>query len=183
MIWELSCIPFLLHSAENWINLSKKTLKILEDLQADFFRAIFQLPLSTPIPILYFDTKTPLMLNRIWKKKLFFLWHLENLAADSLAGEVLILQRNLGLPGLVRECQEIISILGLGPIKSYTKAQWKREVSRLLEEKDRSDILLKTRSYKKLDYHKLSEEEYEVKPYLQNLQTCILCTLYKSDNF
>ena len=101
--------------------------------------------------------------------KLIFLWHLENLSPKSLAGEVLALQKNLGLPGLHRECQELLSELGLGPIKSYTKAQWKREVSRLLEEKNRMMILQQTKSYKKLSFQQLSKEEYEIKPYIGNL--------------
>ena len=166
-LWETSLIPFLLHSSENWLNLSSKTLKILSDLQNDFFRSIFSLPLSTPIPIMYLDTKTPLMTNRIWKQKILFLFHLENLPALSMGSEVLTLQKNLHLPGLHKECEEVISKLGLADFKKYTKAQFKKVLNAKLEEKNFVDLINMTKSYKKLDSKELAEEVYCVKQYIK----------------
>ena len=157
-IWECSVVPFLLYFAGYWIKIGMKTLKTLNDLQNDF-----SLPLSMPIPILYFDTKSLLMANRIWKMKIHLLFHLKNLPPTSLAKEVLILQRNHHLPGLHEECQEMLNELKIGDMKSYSKTQFKKELNKRIEEKNLTDLLRQIKSYKKLNHKEVSEEEYELK--------------------
>ena len=170
LIWNTSVLPFLLHSCENWLLMKKETEKVLADLQADFFRALFCLPLSCPLPIMYFDTKSLLIQNRIKKAKLLFRFHLENLSSSSLAFEVLSVQKRLpSIPSLYLETQDMMAELGLGPVKTYTKTQWSKEVNRKIEEKNYLEIMSQIKHYKKLSYEELSKEEYKVKPYLSNL--------------
>ena len=118
---ELSCISFFLHLAENWISLKKETLKILDDLQNEFLRVIFKVPQSTPLSILYFDTKTLSMKNRIWKKKVLFAHHLEQLPPSSLAAEIWAAQKKYKYPGLEEETREILCELGLRDMEESCK--------------------------------------------------------------
>ena len=109
------------------------------------------------------------MINRIWKMKLLFLFHLEHLPPSSLAAEVLGLQKNLHLPGLYEDCQEMLIQLELKDLKSYSKMQFKRILNRRLEEKNRLDLLQQIKHYKKLNHEQLSAEEYRLKPYITDL--------------
>ena len=51
----------------------------------------------------------------------------------------------------------------------YSKIQWSKVVSQKIEEKNAKDLLLMMKTYKKLNHKELSNEEYEVKPYIKNL--------------
>lgn len=111
------------------------------------------------------------MSNRILQKKLLFLHHLANLDQSSLAYEVYQEQIRLNLPGLVSECQEYMASLNLqeSDLTLLTKLQWKRLVKEKIYTKNRSDLLKKNKSYKKLDYFSLKNEEFETKSYFKNL--------------
>ena len=149
--------------------MKKKTIRLLSDLQSEFYRAVFNMSQSCPLPILFFDTKGLLMEHRIWKKKLLFLFHLENLPRNSLGYEIYLQQKTHQLPGLVQECQDIISQLGLKNPKEYNKTQWKRAVTEAIDQKNHQDLLIMIKPYKKLSYEQLKKEEYEVKPYQKKL--------------
>ena len=110
------------------------------------------------------------MINRIWKTKLLFLFHLEHLPPSSLVAEVLSLQKNLHLPGLYEDCQEMLIQLELKDLKRCSKMQFKRILNSRLEEKNRmQDLLLLMKPYKKLNHEELSAETYKLKPYITDL--------------
>ena len=144
-------------------------MKMLSDLQSDFFRAVFCIGKGCPLGILYFDTKGTLMQNRIIKKKLLFEFHIENLPFHSLANEVYSLMKSHDLPGLYQECKELRSELGLGSISNYTKKQYKLAVSSKLDEKNHREILDILKQYKKINYDEIKDETFEVKSYLKSL--------------
>ena len=69
---------------------------------------------------------------RVMLKKLEFIWHIENLEDDTLAKEVLKIQKEQSLPGLVRECSEWIKQYNLPDIFSVKvkRSEWKRLVKK-----------------------------------------------------
>ena len=169
-IWNLSVSPFLYYSSENWIKIEKKTLKILTDLQCEFYRAIFGLPSSSPKPILFFDTKGLLPENMVMKRKLLFYFHLEHLPPSSLAAEILSRQKEYHLnDSLYQECQRFLCLLGLSHPKEYSKQAWKKAVNQVVNEQNRKDLLTLIKDYKKLSHEELKDEDYEVKSYIKEL--------------
>ena len=67
-------------------------------------------------------------------KKLLFLNHLNKLDESSLAKQVLQIQDNLNLPGLVTECKKYILKYRLPNIMKIdmSKNEWKRKVKALI---------------------------------------------------
>ena len=118
----------------------------------------------------YWDTGGLLMENRIIKKKLLFLHHLETLPKSSLASEVYLIQKTLSLPGLAVECSKYLAELDItDSVESYTKMQWKHLIKNRIIEKNRQDLLCAIKKYKKISHEELSKENFECKPYLKNL--------------
>ena len=108
---------------------------------------------------------------RIKQKKLEFIWHLCNLNDDALAKEVLMIQKTLSMPGLVRECQEWIEEFSLPDIfkTKLTKLQWKNIVKKKIAQQNEKELKLKMMSLEKLKDSELMKEEFGVKPYVKNL--------------
>ena len=75
-LWELSVIPMLLNNAGTWIELSEESIEMLENLQNLFVRLLMHLPLSTPKPVLTFDTGLLSMRHRIMAAKLNLAYYL-----------------------------------------------------------------------------------------------------------
>ena len=90
----------------------------------------------------YFDTTVMLMENRILKKKLLFIHHLETLPANSLAHETYNIQKRFHLPGLVQECRDILLDFGLINVCQYSKWQWKKIINQKIKEKNRCEVLI-----------------------------------------
>ena len=109
------------------------------------------------------------MANKILKKKLLFCFHLQHLSHDSLAWEIAEVQKKLKLPGLISECCNIISELNLPEAEKCAKLQWKRIINKAVVEKNRSELLDSIGDLKKLDQNELKNEEFELKPYLMEL--------------
>ena len=109
------------------------------------------------------------MKNRILKKKLLFLHHLETLDTTSLANLVYKSQLKLKLPGLMDECEDFLSKNGLISIKSYPKITWKKIVNNKIAQLNKSDLLDKMTNLTKLDGEALSDEHFELKTYIKEL--------------
>ena len=65
--------------------------------------------------MMYWDLNGLTMENRIMKKKLLFIHHLETLPEDSLAHEVYVIQKQYDLPGLVKECKDFLINFNIKP--------------------------------------------------------------------
>ena len=159
--------PFLYFNCECWVELPRKAVRILNQLQSSFFCQLFQVPQTCPIPAYLWDTCSLKPENYIILRKLLFLHHLATLPDQSLAKEVYLLQKEeKDLPGLVRECEGYLSELGMNSDpSSFTKRQWKLTIRDRINRKNKEEILQQVRSYKKLDFSKVSKEEYKVKKY------------------
>ena len=106
---------------------------------------------------------------RIIKRKLLFFHHLENLPSDSLVKEIFEVQKSLDLPGLVKECLDIMNKAGINDVESYSKNQWKNTVDKLCKQMNEDDLLDQIRKYKKLDFDELKQERCELKNYMASL--------------
>ena len=129
-LWEMAILPSLLNNCQTWINISDESIKILEDLQNTMYRTLLSVPRTCPIPALCWDMGALQMRLRIKQKKLEFLWHLNNLEDGTLAKEMLEVQKEYCMPGLVSECSEWIREASLPNIlvEKITKPQWKKIV-------------------------------------------------------
>ena len=72
-------MPSLLHGAGAWMEVSKTTVKKLNQLQQWFLRLILRVGPGTPLAALAWDTGVLDMELRIWKEKLLLVLHLRSL--------------------------------------------------------------------------------------------------------
>ena len=170
-IWEMAVLPSLLNNCQTWVNISETSIKNLENLQNDMYRTLLAVPRTSPLPSLCWDFGGIQMRFRIIMKKLDFLWHLVNLENDTLAKEILTVQKDHNLPGLVSECTEWIQTYDLPNImqEKITKPQWKSKVKAAILKANENDLRSKMMKYEKLKSSDLVEESFGTKPYLKNL--------------
>ena len=170
-IWNMAVLPALLNSAECWLEIPKAGMEKLDRLQETFYQVLLNTPRTTPKPGLYWFTGGMLMTNIIMVKKVLFLYHLIHLQKDSLASEILQVQRQIELPSLWTECLQYLLDLdiSLEELNDLTKQQFKRRVQCAAKEKNRKDLLTLIEPYRKLSFAELSEEDFETKPYFHEL--------------
>ena len=136
-----------------------------------FLRCIFAVGSGCPTPLLYSETGILLMEFRILEKKLMFLHHLNHLPETALAKEVIQSQTELGLPGIAQECHNFLVRFGISDIMQFSKLQFKRIVKTKIRELNKAKLLeqVRSRNYKKIDFDKISSNNFEQKPYLSSL--------------
>ena len=106
--------------------------------------------------------------NIILQKKLGFVFHLANLAPDTLAKQVFSIEVANQLEGIVSQCMEHIVKLGVNEISelsSISKWKFKKRVRNYIHKKNAADLLESIKQYKKLDYNEMKQESYERKSY------------------
>ena len=54
-------------------------------------------------------------------------------------------------------------------MSTFSSIQWKTLIKRSINEKNKDDLLTQIKSYQKLDYSVLSQEKYELKQYIQEM--------------
>ena len=169
-IWEMAIIPFLLNSSGTWTDISNEATKMLEELQKKFLQRILQVK-TCPIPLMLWDLGQHLMSNRILKRKLLLIKHIADLDDNSLAHKIYQQQKELKFPGLVRETEEVLRDFGLTltDMESYSKYEWKILLKELLEEKNRKELLVQMKPYKKIDTITIANEPFEIKDYIKHL--------------
>ena len=69
--------------------------------------------------------------NHILQRKLMFIRHLANLPEVALGRIVLEEQVKHALPGLYKDCEEYLSILGVTNLQEMVKVSWKKAVKRI----------------------------------------------------
>ena len=108
---------------------------------------------------------------RIKQRKLEFIWHLNNLGDETLAKEIMMVQRTHCLPGLVKECQDWIEELNLPDIfqTKITKKQWKKMIKDKILKQNETELKSKMLNLEKLKNSKLVTEKFGVKPYVKTL--------------
>ena len=172
-IFELALIPALLHNADTWLDIDEKAEEKLEKLQNTMFRYLFAVPESTPKPILRFDLGNLSIKEKIHVKKLNLIHHLKYLDPESLGNEFYHLQVKLNLPGLVKECRNLIRIYNLPDIidsnLNYSKESWKTIVKKHVRIKSELDVKKQFENYSKLKYLNTETETLKQQEYISNL--------------
>ena len=94
-----------------------------------------------------------------------------SLSNSSLAKSMAIKQINNNYPGLMMECQEIINDIGINDSDPchFSKMSWKKMTKNTIRNFFRRQLLEKIKTYKKLDYTQLKEEDFEPKTYMRQL--------------
>ena len=171
-VFELSIIPFLLNNSETWDYIPQEAMDILQKVQNTFFCALMGTPIKgTPKPSLLWETGSLSIRMRIVEKKLNFYYHLKNLKKHSLASRILEIQEKCNFSGLSKECKELLDELSLSSInpENVKKSWWKNEVKKAANKRNKEVLLMDIKHYKKLDFYKLKEEEFETKNYIKTL--------------
>ena len=93
VLWELCCVPSLLHGAGTWVEITPGTEKRLNSIQQDFLRSVYQVGPGAPLASLCWDTMTLDMCLRVWLEKVMMIVHIRSLedtpqgaSGDGLAG-------------------------------------------------------------------------------------------------
>ena len=135
-IFDAAIISMLLHNAETWCNITKKTLKVLTDFFNSFFRCILRVSSGCPIPNLYWQTGSIQVEYLVLQKKLMFYHHLANLPSNTLAREIFEKEVEVANEvsgntrcGIVSECKEHIDRIGIKT--EVSKAHWKKEIQKI----------------------------------------------------
>ena len=169
-IWKMAVVPFLFNNSECWVEIPKKALSLLNHLQNNFFVSLFGTSKGCPNPIFYWDSGILTVENFLILKKLSFYHHLLTLSDSALSKEILMIQKENALPGLAAVCSGLLDDLDIvTDPSSYSKSVWNKLIRRKIHAKNRSDLLNRIRSYKKLEYSKFVEEEYGEQHYLKNM--------------
>ena len=157
----------LLNNADTWTDLNEEAWKELNSIQHQFLRALLELHVSTPKPILCWDTATLTMENRVNLKKLNFGVHLKKLGKDSLAK-----QDKNRWPGLCKEVKEICRLWNLENICAVDvdmkkKNEWKHILKKAAIEKNENDLRESMKDLEKMD--EVKHETYERKSYISEM--------------
>ena len=170
-IWEASVLSMLAFNSETWINIPKKTVKVLNDLVNSFFRSIFRIGTGCPVTNFYWQCGSLKIMNYILQRKLNFIHHLANLPLHSLAGEVFVRQEENSLTNtLLSENQEHLACLNFAVNRYESKPRWKSRVRKYTLNLNCSQLLEESKTYKKISYLSLVEEEFKRKPYFYELK-------------
>ena len=77
---------------------------------------------------------------------------------------------NNGLKGtLYSEIEDFLIQLGNPDVMQYSKARWRNKIKKFIKEKNRNDLLLDMKSYKKLSHEDSKNEIFERKGYFYTL--------------
>ena len=163
-IWETAVIPALLHSAEVWVNISEKSIKLLEKVQLKYLRLVTGVGTGCPKPILYYHTGTLSMFHRILMRKLLFMHHVATLPLSCLARSVYDTQCQLN-QGLVRELAPFLQEFGIANIQMYSKGQFRKMIRGKIWNRNKCQLLEEASKYKKISPDLLAREEFGVHEY------------------
>ena len=174
-IWKFGRLPSLLTNAEMWVEMSGDCLKTVEDIQLLLLQRLFAVPRTTPHAALLWDSGIISMQMQINKKKMSLLHHLLNLDEGSLAKEMLTVQFEKHLPGLVPECKELIKSLNLPNLfdtevrKKLPKFAWKKIVNSKILDFEETNLKKIIEQKSKLRNGPIIEENFERKDYLSKM--------------
>ena len=157
------------YNCESWLEIGKRTIKVLDELFHFFCRTMFRIGVGCPKTSFYWQSGSLKFENIILEKKLNFIFHLANLPVSSLGRQIFDLQdEDRNLHSLLSECQEHLDAMGMN-IREVTKWQFKRKVKHYTRNRNRNQLLEEVRGYKKLNYDELSTEPFERKTYFSQL--------------
>ena len=166
-IWEQAVIPSLTYNSESWLNIPKKTMKLLNSTFNKFHQSIMRIGTGCPMVNYYWQTGSLKVEFIILQKKLLFCFHLANLPIHSLGREFYDLQASKNL-GIVLECKEHLEKIGISDLTKINKYQWRKTVKRYIYDANKKSLLEAVKGYKKLNYEEFLSEPFNRKSYFYN---------------
>ena len=112
-LYESCIVSSLLTNSGTWTDITDKEIKLLEDQQDTFCRALLQVPVSTPKASLRAVFGLVDLNHRVMEAKIMLVRAIRTQEEGQLAREVLQEQLAMGFPGLGQEVKEHCSELGL----------------------------------------------------------------------
>ena len=139
---ETVVIPALLNNAESW-TLTKTDEKLCEKIEIGALKSVFGLPKTFPSPALMFATGTLYTSLRIDKKQLLYLHKLLSRENGHWTNHMLMVLNELDT-GWSKCIKQKLNEYGLEEefqaIKSRTKGQWRGEVAKAVEAKQKERL-------------------------------------------
>ena len=139
---EMAILPTLLYNAGTWVNISKETEEVLENLQLFFVRLVLQVPQGTPKIALRSETGLLSMRLRIYKEKCMLVHHIRGLETSTMARMMYEEQKKNSWPGLADEVSRICSKLNVedGNLTSLSKGAYRKLVDGACRELDEKEM-------------------------------------------
>ena len=144
-------------------------MKLLDNFCNEFFQKFFRVSSGCPIANLYWQTGFLKVGMMILERKLNFFHHVSNLPEDSLAKEVLMIQREKNLPSVFKEIEDHLNKVGAEEVQFVSKTVWKKRIKRYVRELYRNQLLEDIKKYKKLNFEECEKEEFKRKEYFNTL--------------
>ena len=127
-LWKASVEQMVFYSLETWLDIRKKTLKILDNLYNCFFRTFSRIGTGASIPNFYIQTGMLNPQNIILMRQLNVYHHLANLSPRSLGNQIFNLQlEHPSLPSLIKDSEEHLTKLGIPDPTSVSKYVWNKK--------------------------------------------------------
>lgn len=178
-LWETCILSSFLTNCGTWVGIREDTIKRCEALQNLFLLVLMKLPHSTPSLACRAMCGMLSVRVRIMREKLRLVVAIRNLSEETLAKQVFREQKDLGLPGLVKEAQDICIKIGIRDITEVDVT--KEEMEDALETYNVK--LTKEEMGEKIKYHEMKNEDIR-KPqkFLEemNLEECSIAMRVKS---
>jgi hypothetical protein len=164
MLWEVCCVPSLLHGAGTWTDISKQTEKQLNQCQNWFFRLILRTGPGTPLPSLSWDFSLLDMGLRVKMQKVLLVLHLRSLPDGSLAKQIYIEQKQKNWPGLATETESICKFLNIPNCNEtdINKSLYKKTVLEACHKENEKCLRLQAKG----KCERLLYEDYGIKEYI-----------------
>ena len=129
LLWEVCCVPSLLHGSGTWTGISKTTEKQLNKIQNWFLRLVLQVGPGASLAALSWDFSMLEMSLRVKIEKIMFVIYLRNLDNTTLSRRVYEEQKLQCWPGLAEETKLICQYL---QIEDCNETQLNKEDYKLL---------------------------------------------------
>ena len=110
---EIAIIPSLLHGAGTWVSISEDDIQLLEEIQLNYIRLVFQVGMGVTKVALRAETGLGTIPHYIWIEKVMTIHHIKNMEENSLARKVWVEQVSNQWPGLALEVKSICEELGI----------------------------------------------------------------------
>ena len=167
-LFESTVANMIYFNSETWVNIQKKTIRLLNGLYNDFFTTIFRIGKGIPVPNMYRICRTLLPENEILLRKLNFTFHVANLSIGTLARDVYEVQKNKSI-GLFQEVEDHINRIGNNCLNDMSKLRFRALAKRYISQKNKQDLVAMAQRYKKIDIEEFQNDSFTRKAYFQTL--------------
>ena len=167
---ESLLVSSIIHNSEAWHNVTNREMDLLETVDLQFLRRLFNAPRSTPKEMLYLETGCVPVREIIRKRRILFLHYILNESESSFLKKFLMKQiKTQKSKDWISQVIIDFKLLGLDftleSIKNMKKTRLKIIVNQAIKEKTFSDLVKKKESHSKV--MNIRHERLEMQEYLK----------------